>query len=213
MAETATLNGTRTIGTARPAESVWAGGVSPFALSWNKLMMWIFIIGDALLFAGFLASYGFVRLASPTWPDRADIFHLPFIGAMTFILISSGATMAAGVEAARRGQWKTVVRFIAVTILGGAVFLGMQAYEWSAFIHEGARLNTNPWGVPLFSSCFFLITGFHGFHVFTGLLILTITAIRAATGRSKPEGIEIAGLYWAFVDLVWVFIFPLFYLI
>ena len=99
------------------------------------------------------------------------------------------------------------------TILIGASFLGMQAYEWSHFIHEGARLNSNPWGVPQFSAAFFIITGFHGMHVTTGVTILLIVAIRSALGKYSPQGVENAGLYWHFVDLVWVFVFALFYLV
>ncbi|MBI4028109.1 MAG: cytochrome c oxidase subunit 3 [Verrucomicrobia bacterium] len=194
-------------------ESPWAGGVSPFKTSWQKLMMWLFIIGDALLFAGFLAIYGFVRLASPSWPNRAEVFHLELIALMTTALISSGATMATAVEAARRGHWRMVVRFLLLTLAGGLAFLGMQAYEWSQFIAAGATLQSNPWGVPPFGASFFLITGFHGAHVSIGIVILLITAVRSATGRSRAGGLELAGLYWAFVDLVWVFIFPLFYLI
>jgi cytochrome c oxidase subunit 3 len=92
-------------------------------------------------------------------------------------------------------------------------FLGCQAYEWTKLISEGASLSANPWGVPHFGAYFFLITGFHGSHVLTGVLILAITALRSARGRSRAEGVELAGLYWHFVDLVWVFIFTLFYLI
>jgi cytochrome c oxidase subunit 3 len=194
-------------------ESSWGGGVSPFAVGWNKLMMWLFIITDALLFAGFLGSYGFARLASAHWPDRAQVFHLSFIALMTFILISSSATMATAVGAARQGHRATAVRFLLLTILGGVGFLGCQAYEWTKLISEGASLSANPWGVPHFGAYFFLITGFHGSHVLTGVLILAITALRSARGRSRAEGVELAGLYWHFVDLVWVFIFTLLYLL
>lgn len=194
-------------------ESPWSGGVSPFAVSWNKLMMWLFIITDGLLFVGFLAGYGFVRLASLHWPNRAEVFNLGFIALMTFILISSSATMATAVGAARQGHRATVIRFLLLTILGGLGFLGCQAYEWSSLIGEGARLYSNPWGVPLFSASFFIITGFHGSHVLTGVIILTIVAIRSARRHSSAEGVELAGLYWHFVDLVWVFIFTFFYLI
>lgn len=194
-------------------ESPWGGGTSPFAVNWNKLMMWIFIVSDALLFAGFLAAYGFARLASPSWPDRSRMFHLEFIALMTFILISSSATMATAVGAARLGNWKLVQRSVLLTILGGLTFLGMQAYEWTTLIREGARLDSNPWGVPHFSAYFFLITGFHGSHVFSGVIILSILAVRTAMKRSRAEGVELAGLYWHFVDLVWVFVFTLFYLI
>jgi cytochrome c oxidase subunit 3 len=185
----------------------------PFGVSWQKLMMWFFIVGDAILFASFLAGYGFLRHANDNWPNPAQVFHMSVIGTMTFILISSSATMASAVAAARSGDRSLTSRYLWLTVLGGALFLGMQAYEWSALIKEGARLTVNPWGAPLFGACFFLITGFHGTHVLSGVIILLITAIRMSTGKAKPEGVELAGLYWHFVDLVWVFIFTLFYLI
>ena len=188
-------------------------GATPFAASWQKLMMWVFIVTDGLLFAGFLAGYGFVRLASPSWPDSGEVFHLSLIGVMTFILISSSATMASAVAAAQRSDRRMLVRFLLLTVLGGLCFLGMQAYEWTSLIREGATLWSNPWGVPLFTSCFFLITGFHGSHVLTGVIILAITAWRSSAGRSTANGVEVAGLYWHFIDLVWVFIFTFFYLI
>ncbi len=196
-----------------PMAPAWGGGVSPFRIGWNKLMMWIFIIGDALLFAGFLAGYGFLRLASGSWPDRSQVFELSFIALMTFTLITSSATMATAVGASQRGERKLVLVFLGLTILGGLAFLAMQAYEWSGLIRAGASLASNPWGVPLFGATFFMITGFHGTHVLVGVLILAITAARFQTGRGRPEGVELAGLYWHFVDLVWVFIFTLFYLV
>jgi cytochrome c oxidase subunit 3 len=194
-------------------QSVIEPSASPFGAGWQKSMMWVFIVTDALLFAGFLGGYGFVRLASPSWPDRAEVFDLRLIALMTFVLISSSATMASAVAAARRSDWRMVVRFLLLTVLGGLGFLGMQAYEWTNLIREGATPATNPWGVPLFSSSFFLITGFHGSHVLTGLIVLATTAIRSATRRSTTYGVEVAGLYWHFVDLVWVFIFTFFYLV
>ena len=193
--------------------SALVSGATPFAASWQKLMMWVFIVTDALLFAGFLGGYGFVRLASPSWPDRSQVFYLPLIGLMTFVLISSSATMASAVAAAKRSDRRMLVRFLFLTVLGGLCFLGMQVYEWTTLIREGATLWSNPWGVPLFTSCFFLITGFHGSHVLTGVIILAVTALRSSAGRSTANGVEVAGLYWHFVDLVWVFIFTFFYLI
>ncbi len=186
---------------------------APYAVSWQKLMMWIFIITDGLLFAGFLAAYGFGRLSSSAWPQQSEIFHIGFISAMTFILISSSATMAQAVEASQRKDQGKVLLFLGLTILGGLIFLGMQAYEWTSIIHEGARLHYNPWGVAQFGSYFFLITGFHGSHVLSGVIILVVTAVRNKMGKSSDEGVELAGLYWHFVDLVWVFVFTLFYLI
>src|SRR5262249_22436456 len=146
-------------------------------------------------------------------PDRSAVFHLNFIALMTFTLISSSATMATAVGAARQGRRNLVLRFVLLTILGGLAFLGMQAWEWTSLIQAGARLDGNPWGVPHFSAYFFLITGFHGTHVLSGLIVLVILALRTSLGRSRPEGVELAGLYWHFIDLVWVFIFTLFYLV
>ena len=126
--------------------------------------MWAFIVTDGLLFAGFLASYGYARLMAGGWPVQEEVFSLSYLAVMTFVLISSSATMASAVEAARAGTRRAVVRFIALTIVGGATFLGMQAFEWRHLILEGASLTHNPWGVPQFAASFFLITGFHGFH-------------------------------------------------
>ena len=191
----------------------WDGGVCPFDAGWRKVMMWWFIVTDGLLFAGFLGSYGYARLLALRWPDQASVFSLPYIAAMTFVLISSSATMASAVQAARERQRHLALRFVVLTAIGGAAFLGMQAYEWWHLIEHGARLNTNPWGDAAFGAYFFTLTGFHGTHVLTGVIVLTVTAIRSAAGRSTAEGVELAGLYWHFVDLVWVFIFTLFYLL
>jgi cytochrome c oxidase subunit 3 len=195
--------------------SDWGGGKSPFGTSWAKFMMWIFIISDALTFAGFLIAYGFMRQIAPSWPEQMTVFDPLLITFMTFVLISSSAVMAMAVSAARAGDPKAAKNFLALTILGGAIFLGCQVYEWSHFIHEGATLTNNPWmqQVPQFTASFFVITGFHGFHVFSGLVILAIVALRAAMGKYSAEGVENAGLYWHFVDVVWVFVFAFYYLL
>ena len=185
---------------------------SLFGVSWQKLMMWIFIVSDGLVFAGFLASYGFARLAVPDWPPMEEVFSLTFISMMTFVLITSSATMASAVEAFARKDSKKAFNFILLTVLAGSVFLGMQVIEWSTLIGAGASMNTNPWGASQFGSYFFLITGFHGTHVLSGVVILLICGLRVRAGKTGPEGVELAGLYWHFVDLVWVFIFTLFYL-
>ena len=195
-------------------EAHWGGGVSPFGATWQKTMMWIFIVTDGLLFSGLLCGYGFLRMASPVpWPERSEVFSIPFIALMTFILITSSMTMGTAVTAARLGDRKKAFNNLLFTIFGGLCFLGCQVYEWSHFIHEGARLYTNPWGAPQFAASFFILTGFHGSHVLSGVTILTITAIRTAMGRTPAQGVEMAGLYWHFVDLVWVFIFTLYYLL
>lgn len=193
--------------------SEWGGGRSPFAVGWPKFMMWIFLVSDTLTFAGLLAGYGAMRLTLGRWPVQIEVFNIGLVSTMTFILICSSATMAVAVAAARRGDQPRVLRYLLLTVLGGLFFLGAQVYEWTHFIGEGARLFANPWGIPQFSATFFIITGFHGGHVTGGVIYLLITAIRWARRRIEPESVEIAGLYWHFVDLVWVFIFTLLYLL
>ncbi len=191
----------------------WAGGACPFDAGWRKVMMWVFIVTDGLLFAGFLASYGYARVLAVKWPDQSSVFSLRYIAAMTFVLISSSATMASAVQAAQAGRRTTAARLVFITALGGLAFLGMQAFEWTHLIEGGMRLDRNPWGDASFGSFFFLVTGFHGTHVLVGVLTLLVTAVRSAKRLATPEGVEMAGLYWHFVDLVWVFIFTLFYLL
>ena len=176
-------------------------------------MMWSFIITDGLLFAGFLGGYGYARTMSIVWPEPATVFTLPFIAAMTFVLISSSATMASAVWSAQHGERRAAVRYVWLTLAGAVLFLGMQAYEWTHLIEAGATLTRNPWGDPLFGAYFFVTTGFHGTHVLIGGVVLGVLGINLAGGRSTTENVEMAGLYWHFVDLVWVFIFTFFYLL
>jgi cytochrome c oxidase subunit 3 len=178
-----------------------------------KLGMWLFILSDALTFAALLFGYGFMRLLSPQWPVQTKVFDMRLITFMTFVLISSSALMAMGVGAAKNHNKAHATRFLAGTIAGGLVFLGCQVYEWAHFIREGARPFSNPWGVPQFSASFFVITGFHGLHVLSGVVVLAIVAARALMNRYSEDSIEIAGLYWHFVDVVWVFVFAFFYLL
>ncbi|MDP6539839.1 MAG: cytochrome c oxidase subunit 3 [Planctomycetota bacterium] len=185
-----------------------------FEISWQKLMMWAFIITDALLFSGYLASYMFTRLASDIgWPVQSEVFDMNFITLMTFTLITSSATMACAVKAASDGDPKLTRRYLLLTTLIGLAFLGMQAVEWSHFIGDGARLTGNPWGTGAFSAYFFMMTGFHGTHVLIGVVILLITFLRTSSDRLIADKVEVVGLYWHFVDLVWVFIFGCFYLL
>jgi cytochrome c oxidase subunit 3 len=195
--------------------SDWGGGKSPFGTTWGKFMMWIFIVSDALTFAGFIVAYGFMRASSPAWPDQTEVFDMRLITFMTFALISSSAVMAMAVGAAQRGDAKAAVRFLLMTIVGGIIFLGAQVYEWSHFIAEGARPWVNPWlpEVPQFTASFFVMTGFHGLHVLSGIVLLAYTAMRAGMGKYSGDSVEIAGLYWHFIDVVWVFIFAFFYLL
>jgi cytochrome c oxidase subunit 3 len=178
-----------------------------------KLGMWLFVISDALTFMALLSGYGFMRSISPRWPVQTEVFDMRLITFMTFMLISSSAVMGMAVAAARNRNKTHAIRFLIATIGGGLVFLGCQAYEWTHFIREGATPFRNPWGVPQFSSSFFVITGFHGLHVLSGVVLLATVALRALFNKYSAEGIEIAGLYWHFVDVVWVFVFAFFYLL
>ncbi len=313
----------------------WGGGNDPLKASYGKMMMWFFIVSDALTFSGFLASYGFSRFKFvDAWPIADQVFtHFPFlhgvdapmyyVAFMTFILIFSSVTMVLAVDAGHKMQQKKVITYLFLTIIGGLIFLSSQAWEWATFIKgdfgaietkggqiiqfldkegervairdfavmlptertehirengvwfekesetkteysyeqvkagflanenllvklqhkdengrniilsreesiakvvndgsmvvEGANLRHNEYGHPLFADFFFFITGFHGFHVFTGVLINCIIFFNVILGtyerRGHYEMVEKVGLYWHFVDLVWVFVFTFFYLV
>lgn len=314
-------------------ENVWGGGNRPLGASYGKLMMWFFLVSDALTFSGFLASYGFSRFKFiETWPIADEVFtHVPFfhgnfpmyyVAFMTFILILSSVTMVLAVDAGHKMKKTSVIWYMFATIIGGAIFVGSQAWEWATFIRgdygaietkggrilqfvkadtgeraalrdfaktipgdrvahqrkngvwyyegsalpsfsvnevtqglranpnilirtetigedgektlltredslkkikngvqvvEGANLIHNEYGSRLFADFFFFITGFHGFHVFSGVVINIIIFFNIILGtyerRGHYEMVEKVGLYWHFVDLVWVFVFTFFYLV
>ena len=271
-------------------EASWDGAAKPFRVGYGKLMMWYFLVSDAFTFAGFLIAYGALRFSMPTWPVPDFVFSttpfgghglpLIFVTVMSFLLIISSVTMVRAVQEGERENKSGVVKWMLLTIVGGAAFLGCQAWEWSNLIGtEHMSLTTNPFGtyvgdgrylddadgIPYtdnaevetfeagesylihqhdgewiqrrfvldeepgityqqefgpkaFGALFFFITGFHGFHVFSGLVILGIIAMNSASGqyverRNGYEMVEKVGLYWHFVDLVWVFVFLVFYLI
>jgi cytochrome c oxidase subunit 3 len=214
----------------------WASDQRAFKkVSWGKAMMWIFLLSDTFVFSCLLLSYMTVRMSTTVpWPNPSQVFALHIggtevplilIAIMTFVLISSSGTMAMAVNYGyRRDRVKTAV-FMLLTAALGATFVGMQAFEWTKLIMEGVRPWGNPWGAEQFGSSFFMITGFHGTHVSFGVLFLLIIARKVWRGdfdnqrrgfftsrRGNYEIVEIMGLYWHFVDLVWVFIFALFYL-
>ncbi len=215
----------------------WASDQRAFKnVPWGKAMMWIFLLSDTFIFTCFLLSYMTVRMSTKVpWPNSSEIFALSFggepiplilIAIMTFILISSSGTMAMAVMFGYKKNRVTCAVLMLVTAAFGASFVGMQAFEWTKLIvDEGVRPWGNPFGAPQFGSTFFMITGFHGFHVSVGVVFLIITARKVWRGeydRAEPgfftsrkgsyESVEIMGLYWHFVDLVWVFIFAVFYL-
>lgn len=272
---------------------LWGGGRSPFSISYGKMMMWFFLVSDALTFSGLLIAYGFVRHSTTeAWPIGDEVFRalpglsgsypLIYVALMTFILIISSVTMVLAVEAGHRMDKKGVIKWLFLTVIGGFFFLGSQAWEWSHFIHggggyittsdgakywvlndahdtkdpvnaagfhllvakeghylmgdekiegpaavklwedrvnyvHGANMTYNEYGPPQYANFFFFITGFHGFHVFSGVVINLIILIMVIQGvfhrRGHYEMVEKAGLYWHFVDLVWVFVFTFFYLV
>ena len=204
----------------------FASDKQAFAVPWGKAMMWIFLLSDTFIFTCFLTGYMNVRVSTPVpWPNPSEVFALEvfgvsvpllLIGIMTFDLITSSGTMALAVNYGYRRDKKNTVRLLLATAVLGATFVGMQAFEWTKLIMEGVRPWENPWGAPQFGSAFFMITGFHGCHVTAGVIYLLITAKRVSSGfydrKGSYETVEVAGLYWHFVDLVWVFIFAFFYL-
>ena len=261
---------------------LWGGNGSPFRLSYGKQMMWFFLVSDALTFGGLLTGYGFARHSADAWPIGEQVFRaMPFlegnypllyVALMTFILIVSSVTMVMAVEAGHRMDKKGVIKWLLLTVLGGAIFVGSQAWEWSHFIHgshdgaiyiskdetarivhaddtytvesyqtgevlaegpaaeamihkaetegkilNGANMTENEYGTVRYANFFFFITGFHGFHVFSGVVINLLVLIQVMRGaydkRGHFEMVEKAGLYWHFVDLVWVFVFTFFYLV
>jgi cytochrome c oxidase subunit 3 len=322
-----------TVTTANSEEKTWGGGNEPMGASYGKLMMWFFIVSDALTFSGFLAAYGFSRFKFiETWPLADEVFtHFPFlhgvsapmyyVALMTFILIFSSVTMVLAVDAGHQLNKKKVTIYMFLTIIGGLIFVGSQAWEWknfikgeygaietkggsllqfvdkeghrvsladfaatlpeereqltrnkgrwfmseptlpsysvtevqagfeahpdvlirtetitdkkqktvlsreesvarlkdAAYVVEGANLIRNEYGNKLFADFFFFITGFHGFHVFSGVIINIIIFFNVLLGtyekRKSYEMVEKVGLYWHFVDLVWVFVFTVFYLV
>lgn len=243
-----------TVSTTTESE-LWNGGAEPLKASYGKLMMWFFLLSDAFSFSSLLISYGLSRFAYPAykgeisdfvfsteyWPVPDLVFNgvpflhgvelpLVFVGIMTFILIASSVTMVLAVEAGHRMDQKDVEKWLLWTILGGAAFLGCQAWEWTHFITGtdvptmvngkpffGANLTQNQYGPPLFADLFFFITGFHGMHVFSGVILNILIFYNTSMGvyerRGHYEMVEKVGLYWHFVDLVWVFVFTFFYLV
>jgi cytochrome c oxidase subunit III len=226
---------------ARPAGmtgfvSDWSSDQRAFKdVPWGKAMMWIFLLSDTFVFSCFLLSYMTVRMSTTVpWPNPSEVFALHIggvemplilIAIMTFVLITSSGTMAMAVNFGYRRDRKRTAQLLLLTAALGATFVGMQAFEWTKLISEGVRPWGNPWGAPQFGSSFFMITGFHGLHVSIGVLFLLIVARKVwrgdfdtgkrgfFTSRSgNYEQVETMGLYWHFVDLVWVFIFAFFYL-
>jgi cytochrome c oxidase subunit 3 len=193
--------------------SLWAGGTAPFATSSKKLGMWLFIVSDTLTFSAVLLAYSYLRLANPEWP-RPFPFYPAIVKstAMTVILLASSLTMVLGVAAAHRNDRRSTVRWLLATALCGAAFVGLHMTEWVELFHEGYTPWSTPEGIPLFGATFFGTTGLHMLHVSIGVLYLLVIATGIARNKFTADDVEVSGLYWHFVDLVWMFVFPLIYL-
>lgn len=182
-----------------------------FSIPAKKMAMWLFIIADSATFAGCLVAYGFLRNATPNWPRP---FHsITNVAIMTFILVSSSLTMLLGIDAARMGDKSKALRWTMITAGLGAVFATLHIREWLELIDQGMTLFKNPWGTGAFGASFFSITGLHLLHVSGGVVALVAVGLRYKGGRYNADDLEITGLYWHFVDLVWMFVVPLVYLL
>lgn len=178
----------------------------------GKLGMWIFLAGDAMTFGAGIAAYGALRWYNVNWPNPADWLGITLTAVMTFILICSSLTMVEALDGVKKGNMDKMRMFLGLTVLGGIIFLGCQAFEWHHLIEgEGLSIKTS-----LFSATFFILTGFHGCHVFGGVVYLA-TILFGSFGKEasfhEVKLVEVAGLYWHFVDLVWILIFTFIYLI
>ncbi len=183
------------------------------AVGRKKLGMWLFLVSDALTFAALLASYSYLRIAND-WPQPFEFSPgIVFSTVMTLVLLSSSLTMVFGVSAAHAGDRSTAFKQILLTALGGIVFVALHLTEWMHLIELGVTPFENPWGAPLFGGTFYLITGLHMTHVAIGVIYLLIVGAGFRSGKFDGEDVEVAGLYWHFVDLVWIFLFPLLYLL
>lgn len=212
----------------------WGGGKSPYNVSYGKLMMWFFLMSDAFTFGALLISLWTTRFSLSSWPDPNKVFAsapfipggapLVFVSLMTFILIMSSVTMVLAVNAGHNMDKKNAAMWLFFTIIGGLCFLGCQAWEWTHLFHEGAWWGRNPFpnsdgtvAGTAFTNYFFTVTGFHGFHVFSGVVINCVILVNILKGTYEKRGhyemVEKVGLYWHFVDLVWVFVFTCYYLL
>ena len=206
------------------APSAVAGDLDFGKASSGKIAMWIFLLTDGMSFAGLLLGYAISRAGSTSWPDPSEHLGITFTAIMTFVLICSSVTMVLALDGAQRKHKRDLCLFLFLTILGGLFFLCGQVYEYSHLIAEHISLSGGPFFEhykqdPRFASTFFSVTGFHGMHVFTGVTYLTITFFMALKGKytdgpnASANHVEIAGLFWHFVDLVWILVFTFMYLI
>ena len=189
---------------------------SPSREGWGRLAMWLFLASDGMTFGGLLMGHLVLRAQNTDWPSPADHLALTLGAVMTALLLGSSVTMVKALLAVRENARQRFSRFLLLTISAGVLFLLLQAYEWNHLLHTGMTASMNPWGAPLFGATFYTFTGFHGLHVLGGVIYLSCILIN---GRKKTvlaayhDRVEIAGLYWHFVDMVWISVFTCVYLL
>jgi cytochrome c oxidase subunit 3 len=186
------------------------GNASP-----GKIGMWIFLVTDAMSFSGFLLGYAVLR-ATQSWPSPLEHLGIELSGIATFILICSSVSMVLSIEGCRTRNRGEMLKWLGLTIAGGIIFLGIQAYEYTHLVHQGLSLTHFAKGNNLFGSTFYMITGFHGLHVLSGVIYLICIFIQAYKGAyddGNHNMLEIVGLFWHFVDLVWILVFTFIYLV
>jgi cytochrome c oxidase subunit 3 len=201
------------------AASDWGGGVYPYRVGHRKLGMWLFIMSDSLTFGALLVAYSYARASSVNWPTPFPFSpSIVFSSLMTLVLLSSSLTMVFAVSASKQGKLGSARKWLLATMALGLTFIVLHLFEWKHLIDEGLApfelpeewKHAWPGASPLFGSTFFGITGLHMFHVFTGVCYLGVICARV---KKLKEDVEVSGLYWHFVDLVWMFVFPLIYLL
>ena len=180
---------------------------SPYAIPSRKFTMWLFIISDAVTFGAFLFAYGYLRVATPNWVRPFESRSAINVILMTIVLITSSLTMLGAVDAAKAGDKAKSLRFLYSTMALGTIFALLHIREWFELIGRGITL-----GSGLFGQTFFTITGLHLLHVVSGVIALLVVAMKFSGGKITPSHVETTGLYWHFVDLVWMFVVPLVYL-
>ena len=178
----------------------------------NKIGMWLFILSDSLTFGALLFSYSYNRISNPTWPTPFHSGSIINATVMTGFLLTSSLTMVLAVSASSYGNRKAAIRWLLATMFCGTMFVVLHVREWIGLINEGMTPGKNPWGAPQFGGTFFTLTGLHMLHVTIGVVVLGVMALRSMGKKFSSNDIETSGLYWHFVDLVWMFIFPLVYL-
>jgi len=185
---------------------------SPFAVPAKKLAMWLFIISDIMTFAACLVAYGFLRNSTPNWPRPFQSSTIVSVMVMTFILVTSSLIMVLAVRAAKAGDKAGAVKYSMFTLVAGVIFAILHIREWMGMIAQGVTFYKNPWGTGLFGGAYFSVTGMELLHVIAGLIALLIVSLGYKSGRYSAGDIENCGLFWQFINIVWMFVVPLVYL-